>query len=82
LSTRVIINGIQITAEEGKTILEVCRKAGIRIPTLCHDERLEPYGGCRLCLVEIKGSKTSTRRRSKHTKSCLRKSSSILQRWQ
>jgi predicted molibdopterin-dependent oxidoreductase YjgC len=55
LSTRVIINGIQITAEEGKTILDVCREVGIRIPTLCHDERLEPYGGCRLCLVEIKG---------------------------
>lgn len=55
LPINVNINGRQISAEKGKTILEVCREAGIFIPTLCHDERLEPYGGCRLCLVEIKG---------------------------
>ena len=49
------INGKTITTEEGKTILEACKSAGIYLPTLCHDERLEPYGGCRLCVVEIKG---------------------------
>ena len=51
----IIINGKTIRVDEGKTILEVCKGAGIYIPTLCHDERLEPYGGCRLCVVEIKG---------------------------
>jgi formate dehydrogenase alpha subunit len=52
---RVGINGIQREVETGKTILEICRESGIYIPTLCYDERLEPYGGCRLCLVEITG---------------------------
>jgi NADH dehydrogenase/NADH:ubiquinone oxidoreductase subunit G len=35
------------------TILEVARSAGIDIPTLCYHEKLEPYGACRLCLVEV-----------------------------
>ncbi len=52
---KVAINGKGIDCEEGKTILQVCREAGIYVPTLCFDERLDPYGGCRLCLVEIKG---------------------------
>lgn len=52
---RIRINGIETTVEPGKTILEVAKEMGIHIPTLCYDERLEPYGGCRLCLVEIKG---------------------------
>jgi formate dehydrogenase alpha subunit len=52
----ITINGRRIAAEGGRTILDVCREAGIYLPTLCHDERLEPYGGCRLCLVEIKGT--------------------------
>jgi predicted molibdopterin-dependent oxidoreductase YjgC len=51
----VTINGKLIKTEAGRTILDVCREAGIYIPTLCHDERLEPYGGCRLCVVEVKG---------------------------
>jgi NADH dehydrogenase/NADH:ubiquinone oxidoreductase subunit G len=42
------------------TILEVAKSAGIDIPTLCYHEKLEPYGGCRLCLVEI-GTSPRTR---------------------
>jgi formate dehydrogenase major subunit len=53
----IIINGIQYEVEKGITILEACRKAGIDIPTLCHDDRLEPSSSCRMCLVEIEGSK-------------------------
>lgn len=49
------INGQTITSEGGKTVLEVCRERGIYIPTMCYDERLEAYGGCRLCIVEVKG---------------------------
>ena len=49
------INGMDVHFQKGKTILEVCKDAGIYIPTLCYDERLKPHGGCRLCLVEIKG---------------------------
>ena len=44
-------------AERGKTILEVARGNDIWIPTLCYDKRLDPYGGCRICLVEVKGAR-------------------------
>ncbi|MCK9460457.1 MAG: 2Fe-2S iron-sulfur cluster-binding protein [Proteobacteria bacterium] len=47
------IDGKEILAAEGATVLEAARGAGIRIPTLCHDDRLEPFGGCRLCIVEV-----------------------------
>jgi NADH dehydrogenase/NADH:ubiquinone oxidoreductase subunit G len=49
------IDGKEVEAAEGMTILEAARNAGIVIPTLCHHEKLEPYGGCRLCLVELEG---------------------------
>lgn len=52
---KVKINGKEAIVEPGKTILEVAKSLGVYIPTLCYDERLEAYGGCRLCLVEIKG---------------------------
>ena len=47
------IDGKQVTAVEGMTVLEAAQGAGIAIPTLCHHEKLEPYGGCRLCIVEV-----------------------------
>jgi bidirectional [NiFe] hydrogenase diaphorase subunit len=47
------IDGKQVEAREGMTILEAAQKAGIAIPTLCHHEKLEPYGACRICTVEI-----------------------------
>jgi bidirectional [NiFe] hydrogenase diaphorase subunit len=50
---RVTIDGVEIKAREGMTLLEAANQGGIRIPTLCHHEKLEPYGGCRLCTVEI-----------------------------
>ncbi len=53
----IFINDIKVTATSGKTILEVAKQAGISIPHLCNDARLEPYGACRLCLVEVKGVK-------------------------
>lgn len=49
------INGQVVKAEKGMTVLEVAQTAGIYIPTLCYDPDLEPYGGCRLCVVEIEG---------------------------
>lgn len=48
------INGKQVTAEEGWTLLETARYHGIHIPTLCHHEAVEPSGVCRLCVVELK----------------------------
>jgi bidirectional [NiFe] hydrogenase diaphorase subunit len=46
------IDGKEVKAEEGMTILEAARSADIFIPTLCYHEKLEPYGACRICTVE------------------------------
>ena len=50
------IDGKQISAEEGATILQAATEAGIKIPTLCHLEGVYDVGACRLCLVEVKGT--------------------------
>ena len=47
------IDGKEVSAREGMTVLEAAQGAGISIPTLCHHEKLEPFGGCRICMVEI-----------------------------
>jgi bidirectional [NiFe] hydrogenase diaphorase subunit len=47
------IDGREVEAREGMTVLEAAQSAGISIPTLCHHEKLEPYGGCRICTVEV-----------------------------
>ena len=47
------IDGREVNAREGVTILEAAQNVGISIPTLCHHEKLEPYGGCRICSVEV-----------------------------
>jgi len=47
------MNGLEVSAEEGWTILEAAKFYGLEIPTLCYYEGLSPYGGCRLCVVEI-----------------------------
>ena len=50
------INGQQITASPDKTILQVCKEQKLdNIPTLCHDEKLPPFGSCFLCVVELEG---------------------------
>lgn len=49
------INGQAIKAQTGMTVLEAAKTAGIYIPTLCYHPDLKPYGGCRLCVVEIEG---------------------------
>jgi len=50
---KLTINGIPVRVEKGATVLEAAQAAGIYIPTLCADPDLEPYGSCRLCVVEI-----------------------------
>ncbi|MFO1464381.1 MAG: formate dehydrogenase subunit alpha [bacterium] len=52
---RVSINGRPLEFETGLSILQALRRQGIELPTLCHDERLKPYGGCRLCIVQVAG---------------------------
>ena len=44
-----------IEVPEGRSLLEACRENGIHIPTLCYHPALEPYGACRLCVVEVGG---------------------------
>jgi len=50
---KVTIDGKELLVEPGITVLECAKQAGIHIPNLCADDQLQPYGGCRLCLVEI-----------------------------
>ena len=52
------INGKQVQAPQGATILEAARAAGIHIPTLCYHPELRPEGACRLCMVEASGART------------------------
>jgi len=53
---KLMINDKKIDARRDETVLEVCRREGIYIPTLCYQENLTPYGGCRLCIVEVEGN--------------------------
>jgi bidirectional [NiFe] hydrogenase diaphorase subunit len=66
-TVKLNINGRDITAEEGKTILHVARENNIHIPTLCENEAVAPYGACRLCIVEI----TTARGRERLVTSCI-----------
>ena len=54
----VTINGKDLESRPNQTILEVAREQGFFIPTLCHHEALEPFGACRLCVVEVQTNTT------------------------
>lgn len=62
---RLRIDDKEVVAQEGMTVLQAARSAGIDIPTLCYHEALEPFGGCRLCSVEV-----TLRGRSRMVTSC------------
>ncbi len=51
---KLTIDGVEVEVEQGATVLQAAQEAGIYIPTLCYHPDLPPYGGCRLCIVEIK----------------------------
>jgi len=55
---RVIMNGSEVLAPQGTTVLEAANQAGIDIPTLCHHQALQPTGACRICVVEVKGQRS------------------------
>ncbi len=55
MSVKISIDKKTIDVAEGTTVLEAARKLNIDIPTLCHHPKLTPFGGCRLCIVDIKG---------------------------
>ncbi len=55
---KLTIDGNTIEVQEGTTVLEAAEAAGVFIPTLCHHPQLTPYGGCRLCMVDVEGART------------------------
>jgi NADH dehydrogenase/NADH:ubiquinone oxidoreductase subunit G len=54
----VTIDGKQVSGPEGMSILEAAETLGIAIPTLCHRPEITPTGACRVCVVEVEGSRT------------------------
>ena len=54
----ITINGSQLTGSEGMTIMEIAQENGIDIPSLCYRPELTPIGACRVCVVEVEGSRT------------------------
>ena len=54
------IDGKEVKAKEGMTILEAAQSVGISIPTLCHHQKLQPYAACRICTVEVDRNGRST----------------------
>ena len=52
------INGMEVSAPAGSTILEAARGAGIDIPTLCFLKEINEIGACRICVVEVKGARS------------------------
>ena len=56
MEIKLTIDGKEVAAEDGTTILDAASRAGIRIPTLCHHPDLSNWGGCRICMVEVDGA--------------------------
>ena len=52
------LNGVSIKIAEGETILKACRSEGIDVPTLCYGDTIDPANACRVCMVEVEGSRT------------------------
>jgi len=57
MSINITINGKQCEAKPNQSVLDACRENGVVIPTLCHDPRLNPFGSCMICRVEIEGER-------------------------
>ena len=56
-SLNIILNGTIVKGYPGETILDLAKRNGTEIPTLCNDERLEPFTSCYICVVEVEGMK-------------------------
>ena len=66
----VFVDGVRVEVEPGTTALEAARLAGTWIPTLCFDDRMAPFGACRVCLVGIEDSAPSPRARPPSARAC------------
>ena len=58
MTVKLKINDIEVEVPAGTTVLRAAEQAGVHIPTLCDHKHLTPYGGCRLCVVEVEGART------------------------
>ena len=58
MTMHLVLDGKQIEAQAGQSVLQVATSHGVRIPTLCYHKDLSPSGNCRMCMVEIQGSRT------------------------
>ena len=56
LKMTVTVDGKKVEVPHGSTILDAANAAGSRVPTLCQDNKLHPFGACRICLVEVEGT--------------------------
>lgn len=52
----VFVNGVEIQAPKGVTVLQACEQAGVDVPRFCYHQRLSIAGNCRMCLVEVEKS--------------------------
>src|SRR5437899_8828483 len=50
------LDGKTVSAPEGELLVHAAARYGVFIPTLCHDDKLDPYGGCRMCVVGVEGA--------------------------
>src|SRR5881398_2148832 len=50
------LDGRRVSAREGELLVHALARHGVFVPTLCHDAKLDPYGGCRVCVVEVEGA--------------------------
>jgi len=50
------LDGKRVSAPEGELLVHAAARQGTFVPTLCHDDKLDPYGGCRMCLVDLEGA--------------------------
>jgi predicted molibdopterin-dependent oxidoreductase YjgC len=57
MTVNIILDGKKIEVQPGQTILNVAKEHGIHIPTLCYHKDLSPTGNCRMCVVDVKGSR-------------------------
>ena len=57
---KITINDVEVEAEAGRRLVEVIKEQGIRITNLCYIDGLEPYAGCRTCLVDIAGGRPTS----------------------
>ena len=58
MTIKASVNGQEVSVVEGASILDACHEAGVEIPTLCYGSTLTPANACRVCMVELEGSRT------------------------